>query len=147
MVKDPSGVINTPGYPSAYPEKLMEQCYWKILAPKGTVVRVDFSSFRLQTRECVYIVFAINGRFPIWLLRCGKNPSFVLYSMTNELGIKFRQSLISTTGPGFIANYTTIPAGKSERLERHATLLSRVKKGTLRGDVTNLRSSMAWVRF
>ena len=115
VLKDPSGVIKTPGYPHGYPgDKLIEQCFWKITAPKGTVLRVEFSSFRLPDDECVVVVFVINGRFPMEGYICDLNPPFVLYSVTNELGIYF---LGSTAGQGFIANYTTIPAGKSGRLK------------------------------
>lgn len=130
VLKNPSGIIKTPGYPFNYPDNLIDQCYWKILAPKGSVVRVEFSSFRLRRGDCVNIINAMNRRFPIRsTLYCGKHPSFVVYSMTNELGINAQERLhLSNTGPGFTANYTTVPAGKNDQFScryfgRHATLL------------------------
>lgn len=114
VIKDPSGVIKTPGYPSSYPVNLVKQCYWKILTPKGKVVRVDFSSFRLAIGACVELVHTLNKRFSIETTHCGQKPSFVVYSMTNELGIRIREHY-SNPGPGFTANYTTVIAGKNER--------------------------------
>ena len=110
VLKNPSGVIKTPGYPSSYP---VTQCYWKIFTPKGKVVRVDFSSFRLAPRTCIDLVQTINKKHPIAKSYCGQKPSFVVYSMTNELGIRIRE--LYSTGPGFIANYTTVNAGNNER--------------------------------
>ena len=116
VLKSPSGVITTPGYPSSYPQELMKQCFWKILAPVGNVVRVDFLSFRLpSSRTCLTIFFAINKRNPTQTLLCGLKASFLLYSMTNEIGIEGPQSYGFNLGRGgFNANYTTIPAGENE---------------------------------
>ena len=115
VLKDPSGVIKTPGYPSNYPQNLLDECYWKIFVPKGKVVRVDFSSFRLPVGACVDVVYSINKRFPLTSTHCVEKPSFVVYSMTNELGIKARERYSLRTGPGFTANYTAVTAGKNER--------------------------------
>ncbi|KAL9973791.1 hypothetical protein ACROYT_G020293 [Oculina patagonica] len=112
VLKDPSGVIKTPGYPSNYPHNLIHQCYWKIFAPKGKVVRVDFSSFRLPRGTCVDVVNAINNKFPMKTTHCVEKPSFVVYSMTNELGIKVQEHY-GLTGPGFTANYTVVTADSS----------------------------------
>ncbi|KAL9973788.1 hypothetical protein ACROYT_G020290 [Oculina patagonica] len=136
VLKDPSGVIKTPGYPSNYPHNLIHhslrtrrisacrfspparrrlrphQCYWKIFAPKGKVVRVDFSSFLLPKGTCVDVVNAINNRFPMESTHCLQKPPFVVYSMTNELGIKV-QERYNFTGPGFTANYTVVTADSS----------------------------------
>jgi len=108
VIKDPSGVLKTPGYPSSYP---VTQCYWKIFTAKGKVVRVDFSSFRLAVGACIDVVQTINKKNSILTSHCGQKPSFVVYSMTNELGIRVRE--LYSTGPGFIANYTTVTADSS----------------------------------
>ena len=113
VLKDPSGVIKTPGYPSSDP---VTQCYWKIFTPKGKVVRVDFSSFRLARGTCIYFVQTINKKNSIETPHCGQKPSFVVYSMTNELGIRIQELYSTGHGPGFIANYTTVTAGNNERL-------------------------------
>ena len=110
VIKDPSGVIKTPGYPSSYP---VTPCYWKIFTPKGKVVRVDFSSFRLALGACIDIVHTVN-KTSIKTTHCGQKPSFVVYSMTNELGIQVRE--LYYTGPtAFIANYTTVTAGDNRQ--------------------------------
>lgn len=108
VLKDPSGVIKTPGYPSSHP---VTQCYWKIFTPKGKVVRVDFSSFRLAGGACIYLVQTINKKNSIETVHCGQKPSFVIYSVSNELGIRIQE--LYRTGPGFIANYTTVTAESS----------------------------------
>lgn len=109
VLKDPSGVIQTPGYPSSHP---VTQCYWKIFTLKGKVVRVDFSSFRLAGGACIYLVQTINKKNSIETVHCGQKPSFVIYSVSNELGIRIQE--LYRTGPGFIANYTTVTAGNNE---------------------------------
>lgn len=114
MLTDPSGTIRTPMYPLGYPENLIHQCFWKILAPEGKVIKVDFISFRLPRGTCVDVVTAVNKQSPMQITHCVEQPSFVVYSMTNELGIKVRE-LYGLTGPGFIANYALVTASKKER--------------------------------
>lgn len=70
---------------------------------------MDFSSFRLAVGACIDVVQTINKKNSILTSHCGQKPSFVVYSMTNELGIRVRE--LYSTGPGFIANYTTVTAG------------------------------------
>jgi len=111
VIRDPSGVIKTPGYPSGYTVYLLEQCYWKIFAPKGKVIRVEFLSFRLGFGACIDVVHTINKKYSIETSHCSQKPSFVVYSMTNELGIRVRE--LYSTGPGFIANYTTVTEDSS----------------------------------
>lgn len=112
VIRDPSGVIKTPGYPSGYTVHLIEQCYWKIFAPKGKVIRVEFLSFRLGFGACIDVVHTINKKYSIETSHCSQKPSFVVYSMTNELGIRVRE--LYSSGPGFIANYTTVTAGNNQ---------------------------------
>lgn len=104
VLKDPSGVLETPGNPNRL-------CYWKIIAPKGRILRVEVLSIQLSMLECVEIVFKLNKRNPPSAKRCEQSyPSFVLYSLTNELGIKY-QHYGTPTSYGFRANYTTILPG------------------------------------
>ena len=104
VLKDPSGVLETPGNPNRL-------CYWKIIAPKGRILRVEVLSIQLSMLECVEIVFKLNKRNPPSAKRCEQSyPSFVLYSLTNELGIKYQHYGIPTNY-GFRANYTTILPG------------------------------------
>lgn len=104
VLKDPSGVLETPGNPNRL-------CYWKIIAPKGRILRVEVLSIQLSMLECVEIVFKLNKRNPPSAKLCEQSyPSFVLYSLTNELGIKYQHYGIPTSY-GFRANYTTILPG------------------------------------
>lgn len=112
VIRDSSGVIKSPGYPSGYTVYLIEQCYWKIFAPKGKVIRVEFLSFRLGWGACIDVVHTINKKYSVETSHCSQKPSFVVYSMTNELGIRVRE--LYSTGPGFIANYTTVTAGNNQ---------------------------------
>lgn len=120
VLKDPHGVIQTPGYPLSSAGVLIKQCYWKILAPKGKAIRVYFSSFRLYTTDCVGVVYKLNDRLSssVKPVGCGWSPPFAVYSMTNELGIKVNKPSTSTIGLTFIANYRIIPAGKKKCLKR-----------------------------
>ena len=119
ILKDPSGIIKTPGYPSTYPLPLTTQCLWKIIAPKGQVIRLDFSSFRLGKYCCLYIeLYSINKKNPLNIFECNVEPSFTVYSTGRELSLKVKTSYRPTPGPGFIANYTFEPAGENITFER-----------------------------
>lgn len=84
--KDPSGIIKTPGYPSTYPLPLTTQCIWKIIAPKGQVIRLDFSSFRIGKYCCLDIdLYSINKKSPLDIFECNAKPSFTVYSTGREL--------------------------------------------------------------
>ena len=89
--------------------------------PKGQVVRIEFSSFRLYERVRVFdlydrddsaviadSVFGLNTRYVEY---SGIEPSFNFFSAGNELSIKINGEA-GHTGPGFIANYAAIPAGE-----------------------------------
>ena len=112
LLKDSSGTITTPGFPQGY-DSLIEDCFWKILAPTGNVVRVDFISFSLADSDYVTIADALPG----WNLdqsirRSGQKASFTVFSIGNELSINVF-SLYGTSGPGFVANFTSVPSGKN----------------------------------
>ena len=113
LLKDSSGTITTPGFPQGYNYSLISECSWKILAPAENVVRVDFISFSLADTDYVIIADALPG----WNLaqsirRSGQKASFTVFSMGNELSIKVF-SLYGTSGPGFVANFTSVPTGKN----------------------------------
>ena len=113
LLRDSSGTITTPGFPQGYDDSLINQCFWKILAPTGNVVRVDFISFSLAEDDYVTIADAL----PEWNLdqsikRLGEQASFTVFSMGNELSINVL-SFKGTSGPGFVANFTSVPTGKN----------------------------------
>ena len=125
LFKDPTGRIQTPGYPQDYPSNLITECYWKIVVPKGNVVRVEFASFRLYERVRIFdyndeddtavITDSINGLNPLAVEFSGKEPSFYFFSTGNELSVRIK-SKEGNTGPGFIANYAAVPAGEKHVL-------------------------------
>ena len=113
ILKESSGTITTPGFPQGYNYSLIAECSWKILAPAGNVVRVDFISFSLAEDDYVTIADAL----PEWNLdqsikRLGEQASFTVFSMGNELSINVL-SFKGTSGPGFVANFTSVPTGKN----------------------------------
>ena len=126
VLRDQSGIIKTPLYQygdhgqSSYSDQRYKrhsledhQCHWKIIAPKGKVLRVEFSSFRLyQNYRYVEIADRINGMKRRIIKRTGILTSFTFYSWGNELSIYINDYEYFYTG--FSANYTTVPAGENK---------------------------------
>ena len=108
--RNASGVIKSPWYPYKFPYELENRCHWKIITPKGKVVRIEFLSFRIYYIY-VEIVDRINGLYPRIVKFSGKLPSFTFYSTGHELSIMVK-GYESNSGGGFIANYSSIPAGE-----------------------------------
>lgn len=107
------GTIKTPGHPSNYPKDLITQCIWKIIAPKGQVVRLSFSSFRMGLARCVDVKNSINKNEPLEISYCGWKKPFTVYSTGRELSLNVPRSYLSeTSGPGFLADYLFLPAGE-----------------------------------
>lgn len=133
LMKDPSGAIKTPGYPGGYPGDLIVDCHWKIIVPKGHVVRIEFSSFRLYERLRIFdpddqddsavIEDSINGLNPRSVVHSGREASFRFFSTGNELSIKVK-GRAGNSGPGFIADYAAVPAG--EEHVPHSLVLIRL---------------------
>ena len=108
LLKDSSGTITTPGFLRGDDNI----CSWKILAPAGNVVRVDFISFSLADSD-VTIADALPGWNLDQSIRLsGQKASFTVFSMGNELSINV-VSLYGTSSPGFVANFTSVPTGKN----------------------------------
>jgi len=107
VLREPSGVIISPGYPRGYNDSLINECHWKIIAPKGKVVRVEFPSFHLAKYDNVMITDTINGLNARNIIRFGKQLSFTFFSTGHELKLEAK-SYAGTYGPGFIANYTSV---------------------------------------
>ena len=138
LLKDSSGTITTPGFPQGYNYSLIAECSWKILAPAGNVVRVDFISFSLAKYDYVTIADALPGWNLDQSIRLsGQKASFTVFSMGNELSINvFAVSSFGTGGPGFVANFTSVPTGKNTRelicvcvcVERDALFMQEIVK-------------------
>ena len=88
-------------------------CVWKIVAPKGQVVRLEILSLRMGTGFCcLYVQDGIAEENPFEFRKCGTRPSpFVVYSTGRDLSLK-ANTMVCTPGPGFIANYSFVPEGK-----------------------------------
>jgi len=113
VLREPSGVIISPGYPRGYNDSLINECHWKIIAPKGKVVRVEFPSFHLAKYDNVMITDTINGLNARNIIRFGKQLSFTFFSTGHELKLEAK-SYAGTYGPGFIANYTSVSSGEND---------------------------------
>lgn len=109
-LRNASGVIKSPWYPHSFPRELENRCHWKIIAPKRKVVRIEFLSFRVWD---IYVEIAdrINALYPRSVKFSGKLPSFNFYSTGHELSIMVK-GYSGNYGAGFIANYSSIPAGE-----------------------------------
>ena len=104
VLRNTSGVIKSPWY-----DELTDKCHWKIIAPKGKVVRIEFLSFRVYNNYA-QISDTINRLNPRIVKFSGKLPSFNFFSTGHELSIMVKGY---NSGAGFIANYSSIPAGKN----------------------------------
>lgn len=113
VLRNASGVFQSPWYPHRYPYELINKCHWKIIAPKGKVVRIEFLSFRICDNYA-QITDRINGLNSRIVKISGKLPSFNFYSTGNELSIIVKRHF-GNRGPGFIANYTSVPTGKTAK--------------------------------
>lgn len=117
LLRDPSGVIKTPGYPYGYTDESVHDCYWKLIAPKGNVVRVTFTTFQIHTYDRVQINDNWNDWYPWFIDKRGPGHSFTVYSTGRELGIKvYGHQYPGKSGPGFIANYTMVPGGEDDHV-------------------------------
>ena len=128
VLKDPSGIIKTPGYPSTYPLSLTTQCIWKIIAPKGQVIRLEFSSFRMGRYSCLSVQHRIGKKHSLQFYKCATQPSFTVYSIGNVLSLKLSSYRDFLPGPGFIANYTFFPAGENIGFDRFYYCKSSILK-------------------
>ena len=91
LFQNSSGVLKTPGYPSPYPVGLVENCLWRIVAPKGQVIRLEFLSIRLGKGFICCLEIDDGGRK---ISKCHTQPSpLSLYSKSRELTLKVKTSL------------------------------------------------------
>ena len=117
ILRDSSGVIKSPGYPSNYNMDLISQCMWKITAPKGQVVQVTFSNFRMGLVHCVDIKNSVTEKNSLEISRCGWKRPFTVYSTGRDLSINVPNSYgIGSTNTGFMANYRFVPAGEKRKV-------------------------------
>ena len=79
------------------------------------MVRVDFISFSLADRHYVTIAVAPSEwNSDLSIKRYGQKASFTVFSMGNELSIRVSTPFYTgTSGQGFVANFTSVPTGKT----------------------------------
>ena len=115
----PSGMIQSPNYPSPYPAS--KQCVYIIALPPGKAIRMDFLAFDIEGSaigggNCIYDFIEVRdgdsvnstliGRF------CGPPDRIPppIISTHNYLWIKF-QTDASVHNQGFLANYSSVDVG------------------------------------
>lgn len=115
LLRNATGVLKTPGFPHGYPNGSIRDCLWKLIAPKGKVVRLTFMTFQMYVDDEMEIFDNWNWWRPWKIHRREPWRSFTVYSTGRQLAIKVTEDLSTrSTGAGFIANYTMVPAGGKE---------------------------------
>ncbi|XP_047482510.1 LOW QUALITY PROTEIN: cubilin-like [Penaeus chinensis] len=110
-----TGVIVSPGHPGNYDNNL--NCVYRILAPSGHFVRINFQSFQLEgSYNCRFDSITISDETMQWRRRrrtlgpyCG-NDSPGSLTTKGQTTITF-SSDFSVTYPGFMLNYTIEACG------------------------------------
>lgn len=113
LLTSPSGIIKTPGFPKGYTDTSVRDCFWKIIAPEGKLVRVTFITFQIHVDNRVKIIDNWNWWYPWYIYRLTPWHTFTVYSTGRQLGIQFNgiNGDGENHGAGFMANYTMVPAG------------------------------------
>ncbi|KAM9333329.1 LOW QUALITY PROTEIN: cubilin [Pholidichthys leucotaenia] len=104
-----SGGLSSPNYPLPYHPNI--ECYWSIRTSQGSLLRLSFSDFHLETTtSCSYDYLAVydgNSSSASELAKlCGSQLPNPINSSSNELYIKLRTDNSISTG-GFLASYTS----------------------------------------
>uniref|UniRef100_A0A1Y1LNZ2 Cubilin n=1 Tax=Photinus pyralis TaxID=7054 RepID=A0A1Y1LNZ2_PHOPY len=117
---DPTGVIESPGYPNKYGEDLV--CIYEIVQPTGKSILLTFLDFDIEIAQA--------GCFDALEIRDGDNENSTLVgeycantppdvqSTHNYLWLKF-ESDSSVGSKGFQANYSTIDVGCGGIVKEH----------------------------
>ena len=100
----PSGEIKSPNFPSQYNNDLY--CTWKITVPTGKKVRIEFSDFKTEPNDIVY-VYDTDKSEPIVQFSGLTYIPRVLTSSGKSLRIRF-VSNGDTINPGFHLTYSQV---------------------------------------
>ena len=103
--------MKTPGFPKDYTSALVRDCFWKIIAPRGHLVRLEFITFQIRVSDRVKISYDWNWWYPWYIYRLTPWHSFTVYSTGRQLGVQLFGADEVDDGVGFLANYTMVPAG------------------------------------
>ncbi|KAJ3611231.1 hypothetical protein NHX12_021247, partial [Muraenolepis orangiensis] len=104
-----SGSFSSPNYPLPY--HLNAECYWRIKSSQGSLLRLAFSDFHLESSGgCYYDYLAVydggSTNAPRLAKLCGSQLPAPINSSHGELYVKLRTDGVITAG-GFLASYTT----------------------------------------
>uniref|UniRef100_A0A8C3DMM6 Transmembrane serine protease 15 n=1 Tax=Corvus moneduloides TaxID=1196302 RepID=A0A8C3DMM6_CORMO len=102
---EPNSTFSSANFPNNYPN--LASCVWYLNAENGKNIQLHFQVFDLQTINDV--VEVRDGRGPDSLLLAvytEKGPLPDVFSTTNQMTVILRTDS-STTGKGFLANFTT----------------------------------------
>ncbi|XP_023799523.1 enteropeptidase isoform X2 [Cyanistes caeruleus] len=102
---EPNTTFSSENFPSNYPNLAL--CVWYLNAENGKNIQLHFQIFELQSIQDV--VEVRDGRGPDSLLLAvytEKGPVPDVFSTTNQMTVILRTDK-STTGKGFLANFTT----------------------------------------
>ncbi|XP_014739106.1 PREDICTED: enteropeptidase isoform X3 [Sturnus vulgaris] len=102
---EPNSTFSSANFPNNYPN--LASCVWYLNAENGKNIQLHFQDFDLEN---IYDVVEVrDGRGPDSLLLAvytGKGPLPDVFSTTNQMTVIF-QTDKSSTGKGFLANFTT----------------------------------------
>lgn len=68
-MRTPTGIIQSPGFPQPYPHYLY--CVWRVYAPAGRRIRIEFTDFDLEERLSLQSLGNRRGCFAdqLWVKR------------------------------------------------------------------------------
>lgn len=105
------GVIASPGSPGNYP--MNRDCYWKVTAPMGKRIRLQFFLLSIEAHEsCAYDFLAIhdglNEDSPVLEKFCNKSTPEPLLTPSNEVMLHFHSDG-DNSDRGFQITYSVEP--------------------------------------
>ncbi|XP_055335662.1 cubilin-like [Paramacrobiotus metropolitanus] len=123
VLKQRSGVIESPGYPDRYPPDA--RCDYRIEVPRGNKINVTFSHFGIVgVGNCSTDYLAIydsgEDRNPVGRY-CGNSPPKPFQSSSNILYVKFNSDSTGS-GPGFRLEWVTHGCGGDINVDRRDSL-------------------------
>ncbi|XP_035657357.1 deleted in malignant brain tumors 1 protein-like [Branchiostoma floridae] len=104
LAAPPGGTVTSPNYPGNYGND--ETCEWTITVPEGSVVRLTFDSFSLETGYDYLMIYdgGSDGAPPLRRLTGYAIPDPIT-STSNQMFVKFTSDY-SSTAQGFQFSYT-----------------------------------------